>query len=462
MNKQQYALLIGINDYSATDPSGGSDLKGALNDVRTWWRMARKLRIPVQNIRVLTHPRIEKKELGLMARRATLTGASGAEITEGFAWLAEKLREPGAGGLVYYGGHGANQDDELVLCPSDTAPDLSGALSYAALEAMLRERGPLSNLTVFLDTCFAGAGSGEGQASARSLSAGALPTGAGGKVLFGNEALVLASSAADEVSCEHPFNDGWHGAFTWALAHVLHRWELQVEGTERYVNVSYASLADRARQLLAALAFPQTPLYDGPAEEADSALFHRLDGDGNTTEAPAVLGDRELSGGETGYRTYDIECDSEIVGNVYVDTTNNSHTEDWFVLRDKTSHIDGSGFKLIVKEDTPEPPAMPSSNDPAFFSWTVNYANDNWHVVADSMLSGPVFEKNGSGTSKFIKIKWPTASQGGSVKWFNNNNSDKLLFSTSSSSGSAKTYVKKGDQILDLSWTKYVDNIDPQ
>src|ERR1700712_1745531 len=63
-----YALLIGVDDYSAFDVSrdqtiGTHDLKGSRNDVRAFWKLCRLIGMKPANIRVLASPPIYYREL---------------------------------------------------------------------------------------------------------------------------------------------------------------------------------------------------------------------------------------------------------------------------------------------------------------------------------------------------------------------------------------------------------------
>src|SRR3954469_8578964 len=99
-----YALLIGVNDYSAYDASQGkskgtSDLPGSVNDARAWWTFCTAMGFLPENVRVLTSPGIHGEKLP-GATEHTMGEATERAILEGVKWLAEKLgSNPAAVGL---------------------------------------------------------------------------------------------------------------------------------------------------------------------------------------------------------------------------------------------------------------------------------------------------------------------------------------------------------------------------
>src|SRR5580700_3439463 len=93
-----YAVLIGVDDYSAFDasralPRGTSSLAGSVNDVRVWWKQCRLLGLTPAQIRVVTSPPIAYTELE-GARSENVAPATEAEIRSTLGWLAEKLGQP--------------------------------------------------------------------------------------------------------------------------------------------------------------------------------------------------------------------------------------------------------------------------------------------------------------------------------------------------------------------------------
>jgi hypothetical protein len=92
------ALIIGVNDYRALDPSGLTDLRGACNDARVWAVAARSL--GMEQIRILTSPPLSADDLSIDTAGITFGEATAAEIRDGVGWLAgrrDRRRGCGAG-----------------------------------------------------------------------------------------------------------------------------------------------------------------------------------------------------------------------------------------------------------------------------------------------------------------------------------------------------------------------------
>lgn len=132
-----FALLIGINDYSALDRSlgralGSSDLQGAVNDLRSMAMLTRMMDVPAANIRVLSAPRVDPNTFASVAigrspamnmnmADAATHFATRAEMLAGLRWLAEQLTSnPGAQGIIYYSGHSVvTEQGHLCFVPQD-------------------------------------------------------------------------------------------------------------------------------------------------------------------------------------------------------------------------------------------------------------------------------------------------------------------------------------------------------
>ena len=304
----RFALLIGVEDYSAFRPSGEKDLLAGRNDVLAMWQVCRRLGYAPQNIRVRTSPplapqqiRDAEMDLALSEKKnrarprgdverdvdrllegvkwgETLGSATSAQIKASLKWLSDRLGRPfreGRGylvpGILYYSGHGAQLQGDLALCPSDvtqTARGLQNALSFGELQRTLDkddtdpsdERSPTKYLTVVLDCCFAGA-PGERPSwiptsltpeGARSASAPAIRAALGQRI--------FCASRSDEHAYQALLGGRWHGAFTWAFTQAMEQWTVATSGIHSYVNVSHAELLFRSRTLLEALSFPQHPI----------------------------------------------------------------------------------------------------------------------------------------------------------------------------------------------------------
>lgn len=309
-----YALLIGINDYSAYDDSAGlpaktTDLRGAVHDVRQYWRMARALGIPARNIRVVCAPS-GGKPLNATAlpweSGAHVTGASLADIEAGLDWLASKLDTSGvSGGIVSVSTHGSYDAARgSLICASDTRLDgktLTGTLPMADLFARLDGRAPHTPVTVFLDACDAGGGpKGQGD-RARALQGGPSAERAPVEVRRRPGDLLLAASAPGTESYEITVDDTTRGAFSWAALAVLERWGIHQTATDTHFDITYGDLQRRVDALLKAMNVAQTAHFDAPPAQAKRKVFTELRGiELGAPDRPFFTGGREISPGTNG------------------------------------------------------------------------------------------------------------------------------------------------------------------
>jgi hypothetical protein len=296
-----YALLIGIDDYSAFDRStdqkpGTSDLKGSRNDVHTFWRLCRLLGMKPANIRVLASPPIDACDLeGASPEQVGV--ATAAEITAGVAWLAERLGHTSRPtGLMTYSGHGDWLASEgLVLCPSDVVAgnghgadvSLDNAVAFSALNAVLGKHNAAENLTVVLDTCHSGGEAAVPRARAaletgHALSLTARPVATIARLVRKHaqaperlSGRVLSAAGREQVAYQSMFDGEYHGLFSWAIAAAVEQWMRRQEDGNVFVDVSYSKLLETAQRLITALWFEQTPELHGPVGVGALAAFQR-------------------------------------------------------------------------------------------------------------------------------------------------------------------------------------------
>lgn len=288
------ALFIGVNDYRAFDesqhnPPGTSDLRGSRNDAHAFWRVCQELGIPAANMRILTSPALDPSDLG--ASPEQVGEATRAAILEGIEWLAEALG--GAGrppGLLTYSGHGDFAAGEgLVLCPTDVTGNLEGAISFRGIQEILLRHRAAANLTVVLDCCHGGASVSTAERRSLSLTGRSLPEGAAAATpALGDRQLAAAEPSG--TAWQARFSGVFRGAFSWALAAVLGQWKPRIEGSSVELALPYGDLLVRARSLLSALSFEQTPVLRGPSGVARVPFFHRgpLAGDEAASLAPTA------------------------------------------------------------------------------------------------------------------------------------------------------------------------------
>lgn len=294
------ALFVGVDDYSAFDesigaPPGTSGLPGSRNDARWFLRVCRQLGIPVENLRILTSPRLAPEDLPGMPESA-IGEATESGILAGVAWLAERLSgRDGPPGLFTYSGHGDWKEGEgLVLCPSDvTTRNLDKAIPLRKLQQIFAQHQALGNLTAVLDTCHSGVA--RGGRIALSLTGRAAPPELEGELPSLGERVLVATRAWG-TAYQARFAGEYHGAFSWALASAVDLWGSHAEGSSVELDVSYGDLLARARALLSALAFDQSPALRGPSSVARMPVFHR--GQSDTREATALAPNARRRGGQ--------------------------------------------------------------------------------------------------------------------------------------------------------------------
>lgn len=279
------ALIIGVNDY--THLEGG--LKGAVADAMHWYGIARRMGIPGEDITVLTSPVLEAAAVGGddEAQAVTFGLASRAGIVEAAQALAAQMDVAGGSkAMVTFSGHGGwDEARGALLAPCDAAADLGDALALAELEAALDRRAAETDVTFFVDACYRhGASDGKGDGIE-------LPRLGRGDVLF---------SAAPPRQPSHELFVGgeWRGAFSWAVTSILDRWGVRNAGVDPDFNLDYATLRERAAELLRAMAVVQPPQVATLA--APRAVFARRGG--SVDDRPSLaLGVREIPVG-TGFR----------------------------------------------------------------------------------------------------------------------------------------------------------------
>jgi hypothetical protein len=288
-----HAVFIGVDDYSTFDRSTGqklgtSDLPGSRNDAAIFWRIHRQLGIPAANLRILTSPKID---LSLLpeATPENVGEATEAGILAAAEWLAQALAVPSRpSGFFSYSGHGGWLEGRgLVICPSDVAgPGLEHAIAFTTLHRIFAERRANANLTVLLDCCHAGARSPRADRVRTSLGGLPVPARLAEHVpLIGGR--VLAATGPLQSSYQAKFSGVWLGAFSWAVSAIMDQWQSRRHGGGVELELSYGELVERARKLLDALSFEQTPVLRGQPGAAELPVFHA----GDRTTADWTLAD---------------------------------------------------------------------------------------------------------------------------------------------------------------------------
>lgn len=293
MTTPLYAVLIGVDDYSAYDASAGlpvgtSDLRGAVNDVRLFKTTLAKLGVPEVNIRLYV--------TGGGAKSGEATRAS---IETGLDWLQQTLTATeGSRGVVLFCGHGDSDARGPLLCPSDTTQAMTQALSFEEVAARLDKRGQKTDVSFFLDACHAAPGADGGAGVRRRVLRDHAAGPARPRALRRNDDVVLAGSGSDEPSYEYELHGTWNGAFTWAVTSLLDRWGRSPNG-EAFA-LTWGNLLRRTREILQDLAVDQRPEFSGPKPELRSYVLGGRAARRNTPPQDAG-GVRELPGGMDGY-----------------------------------------------------------------------------------------------------------------------------------------------------------------
>lgn len=368
------ALVIGINRYAALSADGAADLKGARNDAVSWACVARGAGI--RQIRVLASPPLTAEDLPFDADGVTFGDATAAEITDGVRWLAEVIGGEGVGqGMMAYSGHGSQADGALVLCPSDTVPDLSNTIPYADIAAALSEHAPETSVTFFLDTCHA--------APPRRLRDLLRAMGRRSLVSHGTAVAdlpralrptdtILAACRAQEISQEGFIQNGPHGAFTWAVTAALSRAGVLTDAETgfSYFNISTQALRDRVHGLLYSIGYTQRPTLRTPPALATLPLLHP-----RTPDAPSATpsesgrsNDKEIlpeendSGNPMGFALYRVDYLSGAPSTYMLATNSNDisfqgktfrkNREYWF-WPDKLWPQESFSITMILSEDLP-------------------------------------------------------------------------------------------------------------
>lgn len=300
-----YAVLIGVNDYSAFDRSNQgvaaepAQLAGSLNDVAAWWRVCLDSGFDPARIRVLVSPGAPGEMDGAPPYQH-VDAATRDKILEATEWIAQMLeRNQGAIGFMSFSGHGDVEDGQwLTICPSDTerapagaTPSLLNAISTKDLQAIIDRHKAGENLTVVLDCCYSAAADGTTHGGApgrrkllsltgRSFSIAA-PGSPGAALGTGVPRPAISERVISASEIGHPayqakFAGRWNGAFTWALTSALSEWRATREGEVMRLDVSYGTACTTAGALLGALSFRQRPQLHPQDDPARLAVLQKL------------------------------------------------------------------------------------------------------------------------------------------------------------------------------------------
>lgn len=303
-----HALLIGVEDYSAVDraegrPAGTSDVAGAVEDVRAWYRTCRAMGIPKERIVALTWPVIAPSMLAPDAVPTNVGAATREGIAWGVDWLARGIASsPRSAGLATFSGHG-EQGRGVVICPADMRSD-EDVIRLPLLREVVGGGPQIGSLTVVLDCC-RDAKTMPYRGGFRARMRGMrrrVPKGPG-------DARLMAACEPNETASSGLFGGVTMGAFTWALTAALGQWRAEEDRGVLRFDVTYGELLHRARTLLRALSFEQIPVLGGaplafrlPFLEPEGVLERG----GTRSEPTCRRGKRQLDPGQKDFRVYQM------------------------------------------------------------------------------------------------------------------------------------------------------------
>ncbi|MCA9537705.1 MAG: caspase family protein [Myxococcales bacterium] len=457
------ALIIGISDYSSFDATGGRNLPGAIADAIAYWRLVRALGVPPSNIILCTSPRLTVADLGPDAAEASLRDADRETLLAAMQAFGQQLEgAQGAKGIAAYIGHG-DQDAHgaSVLCPSDIAQGPAGELQNTLptddVIARLRGRGQSAELTVFLDTCFAGAEAAPVGTAVRSLRPGRTTTA----VRFDARKLgtvVFTASEGAQPSYEVEVDGGVRGAFSWAVTNLLNRWGVEeTEAHGRAFGLSNQGLRDRAQTLIETLRVPQTVRLHASRRQRQRRVGHdfanRVTGDGEPKAAVARQVFPGIGSKVSGYNIKKIS-DGSSLGTLYVagaglgsPLTANGWKSGTHVWAWNSSAWPALDFKIVGYYDvTGTAPTVDHSLVWRFntnLSWQSNGASvtPEYIVKIDTTEVGRLVTHVASGDAPNYKLSFYGASGSGTL----GGNSDTLLFYSGGSATSPSYKVEDLD-----------------
>ncbi|MBK8259039.1 MAG: caspase family protein [Polyangiaceae bacterium] len=311
MATENYALLIGVEDYSILDRSegraaGASNVAGAAEDARVWLRQCRAWGYEASHIRLCTSPLSNGSHMGIDGAGVRTSDASRASLESGLNWLSNALsRNPMSSGLITFSGHG-EQGRGIVLCPADTSSTEQNLLYLPEIRNLIGGGPTVGSVTIVLDCCREGAVVKQRNAIRPRLRRWGRRFGMG-MARGPGDARVIAACEPNSTAVSSTFGGQTMGAFTWALTSVLGQWQTIEKDNVTRLDASYGEVLHRTRMLLQALSFDQIPVLQG-APAIDGLPFLEPTGQrvrGRTVSEPTCRRRRrQLDPSELDFRTY--------------------------------------------------------------------------------------------------------------------------------------------------------------
>lgn len=263
MTNSTFAVIIGVDNYTAYDSSGESNLRGAVNDANWWWRFCtRHLHLPPDNIKLLLAPG-DPDASGFPVQAGSATRQ---DIVDALDWLKGKMTGSDTSGIFAFSGHGAGVQvgqsavgESAAICPSDTrllGSSIEGVLTMAEIQDQLGKK-TLANVTFSIDACYTtSAAGGLGRSLTPHASLDTMHELVDGRLML--------ACAPWQASYELQARDAWHGAFTYSLLSLAEQWTVKHDGEgHAWLNVSYGDLVYRAHRMIDVLGVDQTPTLVG-------------------------------------------------------------------------------------------------------------------------------------------------------------------------------------------------------
>lgn len=275
MPTQTYTILIGINSYANLGAS--YTLKGSLNDVKAWKRYVQnQLDVDPKLVEVLTSPALDPADIGLpeaQVRTATMAQVDAA-MQNMKTWL--KANANGTA-ILMFSGHGASLGGEtstpegrnLAMVMADATlsnGNLTGALLFDWLVAMLYKEGLCHRVTVIVDACY------------DHIKAHAIGTEADTLAQESTQTIprtrLMLGAALGTTAYESQIGDEWRSVFSFCLITMLSQWKTGVLNNVTYVAGTYQNIVFRTRSMMESMGYTdQQPLLAG-APPAPSLPFN--------------------------------------------------------------------------------------------------------------------------------------------------------------------------------------------
>lgn len=434
-NNPVFALIIGVSDYTAYDPSGARDLPGAITDADSWADYCRHS-LCLDNQHLLK-----------------LSDADGAVATErssiihGLQWLGEQLgKQEGvndASALLTFSGHGLTFEHtgndniaeglSLALAPSDIEAGFEAALLFSHIEEILFKAAAaarfgdadtltdaqsaevyaiLENITAVFDACYSRPSGSI--ATVRALSEGPVPQLPQLKVF---SRLVLGAHLW-QTAYEIQTAGVWHGAFSYALVTMLDQWRVQSDAQTPvwYVHAAYGDIVFRARSLLTTLGMPdQTPTLLGTQNNLALVPFLRpgkaVNPDWTSVEPDGPKTREEFSTENTSGIIIDVSTKKNgkfyIIAYAKIETGAESSTTSWYWNANNAKSYTGAGYKWYLKgvagSATPPSGCTLVGSDASDYDWTTPTLTNSGPGISAVMGTK-------SSPDWAVQLQWDTSS----------------------------------------------------